>query len=317
MTDATIIDLLRNGVTRARQSGADGAKVAWTRAERIGCEFENGRLKETGGSETLGIEADVLRDGRRGGATGNRPERLDVMIDQALTLAQVGGIAHFNAWPGLVATDPVPAHSARTLALTRETLIERCGEMADILKAYDPALFVCCSAFRKETYRYLATSGGVDHAFARTFWHLGAHVQRTRDDDILFAGHGRIGCELDAHFDALAIAEHILTDLRHAERAALPPKGRTTAFFPADRLIYLLHPVFMGIDGRNVAKGDSPLAGKIGDRVLAENITLEDRPRAPMTSQSAERDADGIPAQNRTLIDGGVLQSYLYDLDSA
>jgi PmbA protein len=317
MKNDAIREELRRGLRQARDGGAAGGKMTRSRSASIACEFENGRLKQVGQSDAVHLGVELLRDGRRGSASGNRVDQVDTLVERALTLARVGGIAHFEAWPEAVSIEPVPAFSERTRDLPMETLVERCREMAERLKDYDPDLFVACSAARHVSERMTATSGGVEHHFRKTAWSLGCHAQRTRDSDMLFVGYGRRGCELDAQFDARAIAERALTDLRRAERQAPAPHGRTTAFIPAERLAMFLFPIFMGLNGRNVAKGDSPLAGKLGQRILHEALTVEDRPRTPMTHDAAEADGDGIPTRNRTLIARGELQTYLYDLDSA
>ncbi len=312
-----IMESLRAGVQQALRQGAQGAKMTWGRSQTIGCSFENGRLKETGGAEHAGWQVDVLRNGRLGSATGNIPEQMDARVEQALTLARVGGVAHFEAWPAPAESAQAPAQTAATRDLPRERLMESCAEMAATLQAYNPDLYILCSASRENSERRLATSGGVEHASGKTVWGLHVHAQRTEDSGMLFAGHGRIGCALDARFNAREIAEHVLLDLRRAERDASIPQGRTAAFLPPEILPKLLAPVAMGINGRHVAKGDSPLAGWLGRRILADNLTIEDTPHTPLTPQTEVMDADGIPSRNQALVTRGVLERFLYDLDSA
>ena len=72
-----------------------------------------------------------------------------------------------------------------------------------------------------------------------------------------------------------------------------------------------------GFNGRNVAKGESPLAGKLEQRIISPAFTIVDDPHQPYCQNAAEIDHDGIPTRKQTLVRDGVLQRFLYDLDSA
>lgn len=313
----SIRDRLVRGVEKAKAAGASAARIHLHHGEVTGCRFENGRLKDTGSSETISYGVDVVVAGRRGTASGNRLESFEEMIDGALTFARSGSVAHFDAYPPPGDVTPVKTHSERMLGLTREKMIESCGQMVDAVKAYNPKLFIACSAGRREGGVINVTSGGVCHEQRGTAWSLSLSVQRTEGTDILFAGYGRGWRDLNEFYDPGLIADRVITDLRWAERPAKPPRGRVKAYFPPESVGMLVMPVVMGINGRNVAKGDSPLAGRLGERVLADSITVEDDPHRDFSGGAAEVDSSGIPTRKQTLFEGGVLRQFLYDLDSA
>jgi PmbA protein len=62
-----------------------------------------------------------------------------------------------------------------------------------------------------------------------------------------------------------------------------------------------------------VDKGRSMLAGKIGQRLFAENITLIDDGLMPGGLATFPFDAEGVPTARTTLVDGGFVAGYLYD----
>ncbi len=310
-------DPLQKGLVVAKRLGATGAKLAFNHAEKTDCRFEAGRLKDTGGRETLSYSVEVLVDGRKGNTAGNRLEDLDTMIERAVTLAKVGSIAHFDAYPAPGELAPVKTYSEQTLTLSREKMIEGCQEMADLLKAYNPDLFIECSANRIESEELLVTSGGVCRAARRTHWNLGAFVQRTADTDMLFAGYSRGWSDLNAFYDPRGIAEKIITDLRRGETIVDSPKGKVVTYLPPETLGRMFSPLFMGTNGRNVAKGDSPLAGRLGEQVLASSLTIVDDPHQHYASGARAIDDNGIPTRKQTIFERGVLERFLYDLDSA
>ena len=64
-------------------------------------------------------------------------------------------------------------------------------------------------------------------------------------------------------------------------------------------------------------RGKSFLADKRGRRVGSEAVTLIDEPRRKRGVASALFDAEGVPTANRTLIERGLLNDFLYDAATA
>ena len=310
-------DHLQKGLETAKRLGATATKLSFYHGERTDCKFEAGRLKDTGGRETISYSIEALVGRRKGNTSGNRLEDFDTMIELAVKLAKIGSVAHFDAYPGPSEPAIVKTHSEKTLTLSREKMIEGCQQIADLLKAYNADLFIECSANRMESEELLMTSGGVCHAATRTHWNLGAFVQRTADTDMLFAGYGRSWSDLNAFYDPGGIADRIITDLRRAETIVESPKGKVMAYLPPETLARILRPVFMGTNGRNVAKGDSPLAGRLGEQVLAPSLTIVDDPHQDYASGARAIDNNGIPTRKQTIFERGLLERFLYDLDSA
>jgi len=65
-----------------------------------------------------------------------------------------------------------------------------------------------------------------------------------------------------------------------------------------------------------VQEGRSFLSGKIGQKVMGENITLRDDPYHPL-QLGAPFDAEGIPTRATTIIERGVAKSPVYDRQTA
>jgi len=309
--------LVERGLAAAQKLGATAAKLSTSRATRIGCSFEAGRLKSTDTVESRSFWVEVLVGGRRGTAGGNDPAALEDLVGRAVALAQVGAVAHFDRYPPPADLAPVRTHSDRTAALSRESLIEAARKVTDALKAHDPDLFVEAGASRYEAEGLLGTSGGVRHEWRRTDWGLSGGVQRTRDTDMLFAWSWRGWKDLNEYFDPDYIIREIVRDLRWAERSAEAPTGMTTVFIPPQAVESFLFPLMMAVNGRNVAKGDSPLRGRLGEQVLDPALTIVDNPHLDFSPGAAQSDGDGIPTRVTTIFREGVLESFLYDLDSA
>ncbi len=308
---------LQAGLETARRLGATAAKLTFDQSEDTDAGFENARLKAVGTSQNLGLYVETVVDGRLGSASGNRPDELDEIIERAVALARLGSPAHFDAYPGPAEVADVPLWSERTLGLDREALVAAGRTICDRLKAVDPALFIEAGADRSETESLLVTSGGLEHVSRRTYWSLGGFVQRTEGEDILFAGEQRSGRDTGDLFDPDWIAAETERDLAWAAALADPPRGSVPVLLHPRLFSQFLSAVTLGVSGRNVAKGDSPLADRLGEAIFAPNLTLRDDPHEPFHPGGAEMDDDGVPTAPLDIVRDGRLEAFLYDLDTA
>jgi PmbA protein len=67
----------------------------------------------------------------------------------------------------------------------------------------------------------------------------------------------------------------------------------------------------------NVQRNQSPFKGKIGEKVASENLTIYDDGLFPGGLRTWVFDGEGVPHQKTSVIEKGVLHSFLYDSYSA
>jgi PmbA protein len=87
-------------------------------------------------------------------------------------------------------------------------------------------------------------------------------------------------------------------------------------FSPPGTLALVL-PILDGLNGKNVYRGISPMAGQVGEALFDQKLTLVDDPTLDGRPGSSSHDDEGVPRQRRALIEGGVLHSFIYDLKTA
>jgi PmbA protein len=73
----------------------------------------------------------------------------------------------------------------------------------------------------------------------------------------------------------------------------------------------ILENIFEAVNGDAVYRGASFLAGKLGQQVAGENITVIDDGTMPGGFGTAPFDSEGVPTRRTLVIDCGVLKSYL------
>jgi PmbA protein len=87
--------------------------------------------------------------------------------------------------------------------------------------------------------------------------------------------------------------------------------------FAPTGMLALGMPLSGGLNGKNVYKGTSPIADKVGERLFNEKITISDDGTLDGKFASASYDDEGVPRRRNLLIEKGVLKGFIYDLKTA
>jgi PmbA protein len=176
--------------------------------------------------------------------------------------------------------------------------------------------------FRKTTYSdsesttLIATTTGVRASFRESYCGAMTSAVASENGDRQIGYHG----EAARRFGELEPAR---VGRRAAQRAVekLGAKPLATQKVPvvldpwmAMELLRAIGPLF---SADNVLKGRSLFANKIGERVANERVTVVDDARRPRGLRSAPFDGEGVATTTRTLIEAGVLRSYLTSLKTA
>ncbi len=79
----------------------------------------------------------------------------------------------------------------------------------------------------------------------------------------------------------------------------------------------ILEHIFEGVNGDSVYRGASFLAGKLGQKIAGENVTIIDDGTMPGGFGTSPFDGEGIPTRRTLVVEKGVLSSYLLNTYTA
>ncbi|HLX74686.1 MAG TPA: TldD/PmbA family protein [Terriglobales bacterium] len=79
----------------------------------------------------------------------------------------------------------------------------------------------------------------------------------------------------------------------------------------------VLDHIFEGVNGDSVYRGASFLAGKLGQKVAGDNVTIVDDGTMPGGFGTSPFDGEGVPTRRTVVIDRGLLSSYLLNTYTA
>jgi PmbA protein len=278
-------------------------------------QFRAGELESAKSVEQAGRALRLIRDGRLGYSTTTDLKDPEPLIENALASAEFGDPAPFRF--AAKATPPqVECFDPEVERLGVERLIAMGEEIVDRIKAYNPDLNLMVSLSRGVEELLLQTTEGQELQERGTGLALSVMAQRTEEGDILIIYDDAASRTLKG-IDHLRLADSLIERLRWCERLArVETKAMPVLFTPRGALVLLL-PLVVGLSGKSVLLGISPLAGKLGEQAFDPRLTLTDDGTVPFAPRSSRFDDEGVPTSRKVLIDRGKVGQFLYDLKTA
>lgn len=299
---ATAEIFVRDALSGSVETKDGTLEVVTARGERgLGVRVLDGQrigFAHTSDLAPAGIEACV--DQARRMATITEPDE-----DLRIASAPLDGVDLDIYQPGLE-DRPLADRGAIALAVERAA------------RAVDPRI----THFRKTSYSdaevttVIATTRGVRASYRESFCGAMTSAVATQDGERQIGYHGE-GARRMAELDPESVGA------RAAQRA-LEKLGAKP--FPTQKLPVVLDPwMAMSLLGAiapllsadNVLKGRSLFAGKVGERVANERVTIVDDARRKGGLRSAPFDGEGVATTTRILVERGVLRGYLTNLKTA
>ncbi len=285
--------------------------------ETAGVKLTDGMTKKVDRKQENAYSVRVIKDGHVGFSAAAGAEPPKDLVERALESARFGSEARFE-FPGRGEPESRPStYDAAVESLTFEAARRTGEKVCALLKEKYPDALVEAGAHWIWGEETLVNSSGAVCRQRFSNYSVSAMVQRVRGEEItiVFCGKNALAPQ-----DALAdrVVEVILERLDAAQRVATIESGpKKVLFDPSYGVFAILMPLFAGLNGENVARGTSPLCGKVGEPLLSELLTIVDDPTMEGAAQSRWWDAEGLPAKRNVLVDGGTLRSFVFDLENA
>jgi PmbA protein len=302
-------------ILREAQKAAPEAEVYQIRSEETPVRFEANRLKQILSRQTLVTALRLIKDGRTGFATISGQEGGADLVPMALETAPFGAPAKFEL-PALRDYPEVAAFDPEVERVSLEEMIALGQGLIDRIRAHTPDIICEGSVVKVAAEVHLVNSRGGEASFRKSFFALNIEGVVTRDTDMLFVGDS----EVSGHpiRESEAVARSVIDQLGYArKRAAVSSRTMPVIFTPMGVAHALVVPLVLAFNGKIVLQGASPLGKRQGEKAFAEQLSLWDDATLPYAPKSRPCDDEGIPSQRNTLIEKGIVASFLYDLQTA
>jgi len=326
-TDPT--DLLTEALQRA---SAPFVELRFHRKRARVLAVEKGRVETAQDTEHTGVGVRVLEDGTWGFASTDRVElgAIRLAIDQARAAARSSARARSERTPllphialarGRFEGAGVAELERRPLAETLDLVLRMEQQARGASSSIQSASSVYSEVFEEKG---IVTSDGARAwtRLVRPEFRISAVAQK---DGEIQRGSESVGATggWDCLFrdnSAEQLAERAASRAVDLLRAGYPEGGRTRVLLSPALVGLLTHEAVGHTVEADFVLSGSVAAGKLGQRVASEHVTLCDSGASEFhagAGGSIAVDDEGVPTQNTVVIQDGILRSYLHDRESA
>jgi PmbA protein len=293
---------------------AEQVEVLSMQNEKTTIEYEANQLKTCTVAETKGTAVRVIRKGQLGFAASTDDTAMDKLAANALESATYGDKAPFS-FPEAKPAPIVRTFDKAIADLPIAQLVEIGREMLDLILPIEPNARCNVSLERSIVSANIRNQKGMDVSFKTSPLSLGIEIDRIEGDDVLIL-FDQLGVTVWEK-DYLTFVRRQVENLKMARTITSLKPGKMPVLFAPTGMLALGLPLSQGLNGKEVYKGTSPMAGKVGEKLFDEKITVVDDGTIDGKFASASYDDEGVPRRRNVLVEKGVLKSFIYDLKTA
>lgn len=325
MSQNHLMELARDVVRRACEAGATDAECTIAEGDEFSANVRMRELENLKDAGSRGAGLRILR-GRHTGSSYTSdlsPEGIEQLVKAAIELADITTEDPHAGLPdpeemGSIGGD-LSLYSAEVEGLETEVKIEAAKRAERASLDADPRIFNSEGAsFDTHVGRHIfANSRGFAGEYRSSYCSLST-VPVAREGESMERDYWYT---MARSFSGLEPPEEVgRIAARRALRRLNPVKVATQkvpVVFEEGAARSLLDNIFEAVHGMSIYRHESFLAGKLGERVAAENVTVIDDATIPGLFGTSPFDDEGVPSRRTVVIDRGVLKSYLLNTYAA
>lgn len=311
----------RTAVDLAKQAGAQDAWAAISRDRSVSFTYRDGKIEKVEESTSRGLGISVYVDGRYSthSTTDLRPDRLASFIREAVALTRA-----LEPDPFRVIPDPALFKDRPTVDLERVdpavgklTREQREAWLAEMdARAHTDARVLSAESnlFSGESQGASASSNGFAGAWEGSYLGYSCTATVREGEDKRPEGSayavGRFVQGLPAPAEVADLAlQRALSRLGSAKG----PTVRTTMVVDPEAAVSLIARALAPANAASIQQGRSYFAGKLGQPVFGEKLTVTDDPLIPRGLGSRHFDGEGISARRMPIVEAGVVRNFYVD----
>lgn len=318
-------ELAENLVAKALKGGATQAQVSISDGTRLSIDLREGEVEQliSAGSTSLSLKVIVDNKVATASTSDLSIGTLDRLLESSITKAKFLSADEFSSLAELEKFDfdikSLNLYNDKAESVSTEAKIKMIVELEKMCLA-DKRIKRSSGASFGNNYStyYLANSNGFSANYKRSSSNYGIGLQAGNDDNLYE----------DGEYDSARGFDDLLPINEVAEKAIF----RTTRMMNAKKIKTQNVPIILEpemtssmlvgfliecLSGGNIYMQRSFLAGKLGEKIAGDGITLVDNALVPGGRGTTPFDGDGVPGRKLSIIEKGVLKNYFLSNYSA
>ena len=274
-----------------------------------GVDLEAGRISLVGGGGEGGFGLRVVQDGRFAFARMVDPSGADRAVNEALSILRRSPSIEGFELPAVASTSPVPSSFHRRVDdLQAADLMERADAVLAHVVSEDPRAVVTGGGISASaTAAAFLSSEGVERASASTSMGVGVQVTIDAEDQLTSGWEGTSSDDLLPDVpDCVDLALTWATCTRDPIQVEPASEAMQDVVLAEGAFASLFGMVVPNaINGPRLARNESLWSGRLGDRVMAEHLSLVDDGLLEGGAKTSSIDGDGVPTSTRSIVSNG------------
>jgi len=271
--------------------------------------FYNAEKKDFQG---LGVR--VINKGKLGFASTTKIDDAENVFDASIRASKFGEKVKFD-FPRGVKIKPIRTFFNNVNSITTYEIKEGCESLIKEIEKKEPDSKVDITYSRSEKTVRIANTEGLDITYSRT--NVTVFLQIFKIIDGSFTWIYKVKSFPDSRFITQEDINELLKKVRLANKEVQISSGQKNVIFMPSVMPILLRSFMLGINGKNVQKGSSPLKDKLNRKMINNGITIYDDALLEKGVETRPFDAEGVSSKRIPLFKNGVLKNFLFDLQTA
>lgn len=315
-------NLLDSVISKAKAKGATDVEARIGQSVGMSTTVREGKVEKLSSPNAVSLSvAAHIGDRHATASIGTlKPEHIETMIDSVILSAKLASENPYarvadqseiaTSYPQLDIFDPsVP---------TIEDLKDRAMAAEDAaLQAADIKMSNGASAGWGINEGFTAISNGFQGHFKKTTSGTSAMVIAERNGEMVSDGEGDSAVYQSDLIRPELIGEQAALNATNMLDARSVQSQIAPVIFDRDLGRSILSAFANAVAGPAIARQASFLQNKMGQQIFPEDVTIRDNPFIPRGLGSRPFDTEGMPSGPLTLVENGVLKSWIMDLASA
>lgn len=316
-----LLDLAERVVARARALGADEVTALASRGSHTSITRRDGKVEQATEATSRSVSVSLLVDEKFSshGTSDLRPDALDAFLARAIEATRYLETDPDRRLPDpalcgrLVSDDQLEQLDPNHLSYTASDRAESAEALERAVTERAPASTISSATYVADGVSVLArvTSNGFADTQADGWFTGGAEMTITDPDGRRPEASAFYGARHRATLPGAGlIADEVVA--RALERVGSGPiaSGAYTMVLENRAARQILGVLGGALSGNALHHQRSCLAGKLGERIGSDLLTIVDDPTVPRGLASRPWDGDGLIAERRPIVSNGVLQQY-------
>jgi PmbA protein len=235
-----------------------------------------------------------------------------VVVRDAVQVAEFGEEAAFEFAPARQLPKTIPIHFPEVEAVPMQSMVDMGRRVVDKIKAYDPGIKAHAGAEKGLMEVSVCNTNGLELGYKKTYLSAYGAVTLAEENNIFEWWETK--ADLRAFDSADEAADELIRLFDQARKNVSFEGGSMPVILTPRCLPAILSTLEAGVSAEFVAKGMSPLKGKLGEKILDERVTVYEDPNAEGLTGSAPFDDEGVPTAKKPIVEKGILKAYLGNL---